>query len=37
MSSVTCPSCGFTAHKLYFKDGHWYYVCERCGAVFRID
>lgn len=35
MSTVTCPYCGFTAHKLSSNDGQsWKYVCERCKAVF---
>lgn len=34
---VTCPHCGFLAHKLC-SDGHqWRYVCERCRYIFTID
>ena len=35
MGTVTCPNCGFTAHKVCSDDGkHWKYVCERCKAIF---
>ena len=38
MSTVTCPRCGFTAHKVCSDDGkHWKYVCERCKAVFHSN
>ena len=34
-SSVTCPCCGFKAHKLCSQgDGLWKYICERCNTIF---
>ena len=33
--NVTCPYCGFRAHKLCSQDGKlWKYICERCNSIF---
>lgn len=33
--NVTCPYCGFKAHKLCSQDGKsWKYICERCNSIF---
>ncbi len=36
MSTVTCPHCGFIAHKLCSDGNRWKYICERCKAIFVI-
>ena len=35
-TTITCPHCGFSAHKLCWDGEHWKYVCERCGAIFIV-